>query len=333
MTLETLNNLQQTAMLLLSMGEEAAAQVLSHLDRKKVEAIAHQMAQLSSIKQCDADKILDNFFSLYKTQSGISPASRAYLKKTLDIALGGKVSKTLIDEIYGDEIITLIKKLDWLEPKSIAKEIENEHIQIQATMLSLLEPNLSAKIIEFLPPSLHDDLIIRIAKIKELDSQIMLPIQQLIEKCIANAQGCSNIEVEGVRQVADIINNYNGNKDQLMEMVRLNDNVLAEEILDNMYCFEILEKQSPECIQNIFNQIDTETIALSLKAVTEEFKLKIMSSLPSRMGDGIIDQMQNIGAVAMSKVIKSQKEIMVKVKEMNQNGEISLKLYEEQVVE
>lgn len=112
----TLDNLEQAAMLLLCMGEEGASQVMAHLDRQDVEQLSYKMARLSSVTQQEAESVLDRFFNRYKEQAGIARASRAYLQKTLDLALGDRVAKGLIDSIYGDEVKMLVKRLEWSMP-------------------------------------------------------------------------------------------------------------------------------------------------------------------------------------------------------------------------
>ncbi|MGS0726533.1 flagellar motor switch protein FliG, partial [Shewanella sp. 0m-11] len=156
-----MDNLEQAAMLLLSMGEKGAAQVMAHLDRNDVQHLSHKMARLSSITQHEAEAVLGRFFTRYQEQSGIARASRTYLQKTLDLALGDRVAKSLIDSIYGDEIKVLVKRLEWVDPQLLAREIANEHCQLQAVLLGLLPPESAAQVLHGLPAEGQDEVLVR----------------------------------------------------------------------------------------------------------------------------------------------------------------------------
>lgn len=267
-----LDNLDQAAMILLSMGEKGAAQVMAHLDRNDVQHLSHKMARLSSITQNEADFVIGRFFKRYQEQSGIARASRSYLQKTLDLALGDRVAKSLIDNIYGDEIKTLVKRLEWVDPKLLAREITNEHSQLQAVLLGLLPPESAAQVLSGLPEAGQDELLVRIAQLGELERGVVEELRHLVERCMLIAMEKSHTQVSGIRQVADILNRFEGNREQLMEMIKLHDKKLAGEVADNMFDFIILGRQKAETLQEIMALVPADTLALALKGIESDLK-------------------------------------------------------------
>ncbi|WP_144214460.1 flagellar motor switch protein FliG [Shewanella donghaensis] len=328
-----LDNLDQAAMILLSMGEKGAAQVMAHLDRNDVQHLSHKMARLSSITQHEADAVIGRFFKRYQEQSGIARASRSYLQKTLDLALGDRVAKSLIDSIYGDEIKTLVKRLEWVDPKLLAREITNEHCQLQAVLLGLLPPESAAQVLSGLPEAGQDELLVRIAQLGELERGVVEELRHLVERCMLIAMEKSHTQVSGVRQVADILNRFDGNREQLMEMIKLHDKKLASEVADNMFDFIILGRQKAETLQDIMALVPADTLALALKGIEPELKKTLLTALPKRMSSAIETQVEAIGTVPLSQAIAARKDIMELAKQMMDEGQIELQLFEEQVVE
>ncbi|MFT5788216.1 flagellar motor switch protein FliG [Shewanella sp. Choline-02u-19] len=328
-----MDNLEQAAMLLLSMGEKGAAQVMSHLDRHDVQHLSHKMARLSSITQDEAEAVLGRFFKRYQEQSGIARASRTYLQKTLDLALGDRVAKSLIDSIYGDEVKTLIKRLEWVEPQLLAREIANEHSQLQAVLLGLLPADSAALVLQGLPAEVQDEVLVRIAQLSDIDREVVDELKQLVERCMLIAMGKSYTQVSGVRQVADILNRFEGDREQLMEMLKLHDKQLANNVADNMFDFIILGRQKPETLQEIMEVVPADVLALALKGIDSELKSTLLSALPKRMSSAIETQVEAIGSVPLSQAIAARKEIMALAKQMMDDGEFELQLFEEQVVE
>ncbi|ABZ78780.1 flagellar motor switch protein FliG [Shewanella halifaxensis HAW-EB4] len=328
-----MDNLEQAAMLLLSMGEKGAAQVMAHLDRNDVQHLSHKMARLSSITQQEAEAVLGRFFTRYQEQSGIARASRTYLQKTLDLALGDRVAKSLIDSIYGDEIKVLVKRLEWVDPQLLAREIANEHCQLQAVLLGLLPPESAAQVLQGLPAEGQDEVLIRIAQLGDLDREVVDELKQLVERCMLMAMEKSHTQISGVRQVADILNRFDGDREQLMEMLKLHDKQLANNVADNMFDFIILGRQKPETLQEIMAIVPADVLALALKGIDSELKMTLLRALPKRMSSAIETQVEAIGTVPLSQAIAARKEIMELAKQMMDEGQIELQLFEEQVVE
>lgn len=143
----------------------------------------------------------------------------------------------------------------------------------------------------------------------------------------------SHTQVSGVRQVADILNRFDGDREHLMQMIRLQDSHLANDVTENMFDFIILGRQKPETLQEILGAVEAESLALALKGIDGELKRTLLTALPKRMSSAIETQSEALGAVPLSMANDARRSIMDTAKEMMENGEIELQLFEEQVVE
>ncbi|CAD6101284.1 lateral flagellar C-ring switch protein (FliG-like) [Escherichia coli] len=151
--------LEQAAILLLCLGEEAAATVMQKLSREEVVRLSENMARLSGVKTSMARKVINNFFDEFREQSGINGASRSMLQGILNKALGTEIASSVINGIYGDEIRSRMARLQWVEPRQLAMLISEEHLQLQAVFLAFLTPEISAAVLSYLNESVQNEIL------------------------------------------------------------------------------------------------------------------------------------------------------------------------------
>ncbi|MBD0786781.1 flagellar motor switch protein FliG [Vibrio sp. Y2-5] len=330
---QELEYVEQTALVLLGMGEDAAAKVLRHFSRDETQRVTRAMAKLSGIKSEKAKNVIQNFFDDFRQHSGIRGASKDYLSNTLRKALGNDLAKGLLNDLYGDEIRNNMQRLQWVDSEILARFIANEHPQMQAIFLAYLPPESSSAVLKNLPQDYHDELLYRIARIQDIDHQVAGDLNELIERCIEQISVTQSAPLSGVKQVADIINRFDGDRASLMEMLRLHDEEVVNEIEQNMFDFMVLGRQSEDTMDRLVQQIPMELWASALKGAEITLQQAIKRSMPQRMIKTLEDEMQVRGAIPRSRVESARQEIMQTVRELNEMNEIDLQLYQEPTVE
>lgn len=328
-----LNNVDKTALVLLGMGEEAAAQVLRHFSRDEVQRVTHSMAKLSGIKSENAKAVIQNFFEDFREHSGIRGASKEYLSNTLRKALGSDLAKGLLNNIYGDELRNNMQRLQWVDADILAKFIAQEHPQMQAIFLAYLPPESSSNVLAKLPADYHDELIYRIARLQDIDHEVAKDLNDLVERCIDHMSVSHSAPVSGAKQAADIINRFDGDRSHLMEMLKLHDEGVVKEIEENMFDFMILGRQKEATMDRLVQDIPIAMWAVALKGAEIQLQQAIKRSMPQRMVKNLEDEMATRGAVAISQVERARQEIMQAVRELSENGDVELLLYQEATVE
>ncbi|HTN29577.1 MAG TPA: FliG C-terminal domain-containing protein [Pseudomonas sp.] len=324
--------IEQAAILMLSMDDEAAAGVLKHFSREEIIAVSQAMARLSNIKLNQVTEVIGRFFEDYKEQSSIKGASRNYLDGMLAKALGGEITRTLLDSIYGEEIRAKMSRLEWLDPRQLATLIATEHAQMQAVFIAFLPPGQATEVLECLPIEQQDDLLYRIANLNEISGDVIAELEQLIGRSlhVLSAQGS---QVRGLKQVADILNRFKGDRMQMFELLRGHDESLVDRIEDQMYDFFILARQGQDVLQALVEAVPLEEWVVALKGAEPELVKAVLGAMPRRQAQ----QMENIkrrqGPVPISRVEQVRKDIMSIVREMAADGEIQIQLFREQTVE
>ncbi len=330
---QTLSYVEQTALVLLGMGEDAAAKVLQHFSRDETQRVTRAMAKLNGIKSDSARGVIQHFFEDFREHSGIRGASKEYLSNTLRKALGNDLAKGLLNNLYGDEIRNNMQRLQWVEAETLARFIVNEHPQMQAIFLAYLTADSSSAVLKHLPQDYHDEILFRIAQLQDIDHQVANDLHELVERCIEKVSASQSTPLSGVKQAADIINRFEGDRASLMEMLKLHDENVVNEIEENMFDFMVLGRQREETMDALVQQIPLELWAVALKGSEITLQQTIKRSMPQRMAKALEDDMELRGAVVLSRVQRARQDIMQLVRELDEAGEIQLLLYEEQTVE
>lgn len=323
---------EQAAIVLLSMGEEPASAVLRCLDREELLEVTQVMSRMSGIKVDAVKQSIQKFFSEYREQSGVHGASRSYLKRSLDLALGSDIASSVLNNIYGDAIRPKMAHLQWVPAAWLAERIANEHVRMQAVFLSFLPSAQASQVIAALPEEGRDLLLINIARLTEVERELLVELEQVVDGCLQNLS-MQSANVEGVRQAAEIINRLPGDRAQMVELLRAHDPDVVNKIESNMYDFYILCKQTEAVLTRIVEAVDMEQWAIALKGVEPEVRNALLQSMPRRQAQAFEEQVRRIGPVPLSRVHQVRQDIMVEVRNLALSGEIDLQLFAEDVVE
>lgn len=324
--------LEQAAIVLLSMGEEPAAAVLRCLSREELLQVTQVMSRIGGIKVDAVKCSLQSFFQEYREQSGVHGASRSYLKRSLDLALGADVAESVLNNIYGDAIRPKMARLQWASPRWLAGRISQEHVRMQSVFLAFLPPELAGAVLEALPESAREQVLLHMARLSEVDRDLLVELDELVDACL-DSLGLQSASVEGVRQVAEILNRLPEKRGEMVQLLRERDASVVAHIERSMYDFSILARQSEESILRIVESTSADQWATALKGCEPELRDAILRVMPRRQAQSFIDMMRRMGPVPRSRVDQAREEIMTIVRELAEAREIEVQLYEEAVVE
>ncbi|HET9641934.1 MAG TPA: FliG C-terminal domain-containing protein [Burkholderiaceae bacterium] len=324
--------LTRAAIVLLSMGEEPAAAVLRCLSRDQLLGVTQAMSRISGVK-VDAVKVaLQRFFDDYREQSGVHAASRSYLKRSLDLALGSNIANSVLNSIYGDAVRPKMARLQWASPSWLAEQIAREHVRMQAVFLAFLPPELATQVIDALPEESRDLVLLNVARLRDIDRELLAELEDLVGRCLDNL-AMQSANVEGVKQAAEILNRLPSNRQQLVEMLRAHDPGVASQIEGSMYDFFLLARQPEAVLLHILDAVPLEQWAIALKGAEPAVRQALMQAMPRRQAQSFEDVMRRTGPVPISRVRQVRDEIMVQVRALAEAGEIEVRLFDEAVVE
>jgi flagellar motor switch protein FliG len=328
-SLSVSNDIRKAAVLLMSLPQEEAAQLLARLHPKEVEAVSIQIARLGTISGEEQDAAIHAFAEANPNAVG-STGGLDLAKSLVEKALGEKATGTL-DNVRQQIAAMPFGFLQRVDSQNLLTFIVDEHPQTIALILSHLRPAQAAEIISGLPPERRLAVIRRIATMGQTNPEIIKEVEQGLEHRMASVMSQQFEKAGGVPSVAEILNvTDRATERNLMESMAAEDPELAEEIRRLMFVFDDILKLSDKDIQTVLKNVETAQWAMALKKASEELKAKIMGNLSSRAADMLREEMEYLGPTKLSEVERVQQQIVDVVRRLEDAGEVTLHGSEEE---
>ncbi len=176
------NRVDAAAILLMSLGESDAAQILKHMGPKEVQRVGTAMTQLADVTQEQVEEVTGQFLQSVGDQTGMGIGADDYIRTMLTQALGEDKASGLIDRILIGGNTTGLDTLKWMDGRAVAELIRYEHPQIQAIVVSYLEPDQSAEVLRVLDEKVRLDVMMRIASLDSIQPQALHELNTILEK-------------------------------------------------------------------------------------------------------------------------------------------------------
>lgn len=322
---DKLDGVDKAAILLLSLSEEDAAQILKHLEPKQVQKVGMAMAAIDDLSQAKISAVHNLFIEQIQSFSTIGFQSEDFIKKALTAALGEDKAASLIDQIVMGSGAKGLDSLKWMDSKQVANIIRNEHPQIQTIVLSYLEPEQSAEILAQFPEKVRLDLTMRIANLEEVQPAALQELNEIMEKQFAGQAGAQAAKMGGLKAAADIMNYLDTNVEgQLMDSIREHDEEMSQQIQDLMFVFENLMDVDNRGIQAILREVPQDVLMKAIKGTDDALKEKILGNMSKRAAEMLADDLEAMAPVRISEVEAAQKEILSTARRLSDSGEIML---------
>jgi len=320
-----LSTLDQAAILMMSLGEKEAAEVLKHLGPKDVQRIGTAMTALENVSRENVEQVMNNFLSEAGAITGLGMGSDGYIRNMLVEALGEDKAGSLVDRILLGGNTSGLDTLKWMDARSVAEVIRNEHPQIQAIVMAHLDGDQAAEVLTSLPEKARLDIVMRVASLDSVQPSALQELNAILEKQFSGNAGSQAKSMGGTKVAAEIMNNLESSVEtELMDSIKEVDEDLGVTIQDLMFVFDNLKAVDDRGIQSLMREVSSEVLILALKGSDDELKEKIFSNMSKRAAELLRDDLEAKGPVKLSEVEGAQKEILLIARRMADAGEIIL---------
>ena len=321
-----LNGAERAAVLLMTLGENDAAEILKHMSPKEVQKVGEAMASLSNVPKEEVSTVLGDFCDAVDEQTELGIGNEDYLRNVLKSALGEDKARNIIDRILLGRHSKGLDALKWMDPRAVADLIRLEHPQIIAIVLSYLEQDQAADVLAALPENMRVDIVMRIASLDGIQPSAIHELDDMLEKQFSgNSDNIKSSAVGGLKTAANIMNFLDSSiESEIIEKVKEIDEEMGSGIQDLMFVFENLIEVDDRGIQALLREISSDTLIMALKGSDEAIKEKIFNNMSRRAGEMLKDDLEARGPVKLSEVETAQKEILAVARRMAETGEISL---------
>jgi flagellar motor switch protein FliG len=309
------------AVLLLALGENEAATVLKHLDAKTVQRLGSAMAQIKSASRDEVNNVVGDFVMTLDGQADIRVGTDDYIRKVLIDALGENKATSIIDRILVSRKSKGLDVLKWMDPRTIAEIIKQEHPQVLAIITSYLDADLAAKVLAEMPEWLQAEVLLRVSQLDGIQPAALGKLDEMIEKQIASKGTSASAKLGGTKTAAAILNFMPATT---MEELRRADEVMAQTLQDLMFVFEDMLKVDDKGVQTLLREVDSGRLVIAMKGADQALVQHFLKNMSQRAAEMLKDDMESRGPVKLSEVEAAQKEILVAARKLAEAGTIVL---------
>ena len=328
-----LDGAQKAAILLMSIGEGPAAEIMKLLGPREVQKIGMAMTGLEVVSPSNVKTAIVEFIDMVRSYTGIGIGNEEYIRSVLTDALGHEKASSMIDRILLGGHTKGLESLKWMDPRAIVELVRFEHPQIIAIVLSYLDADQSALVLSLLPESARADLLLRIATMDGIQPAAMRELNEMLESQLRGGAGGPQSSLGGIKCAAEILNFVDRSIEaKINEQLTEADADLATKIQDLMFTFENIGDIDDRGIQALMREVSTDNLVLAMKGCDDSIKDKIFKNMSSRAAEMLRDDLESKGPVKLSEVEGAQKEILGIARRLADEGTISLGGSGEQMV-
>jgi flagellar motor switch protein FliG len=315
--------LEDAAILLMSLGEEEAAEVFKHLAPKEVQKLGETIARMKAVTRERVDDVLEKFTVMAGDQSMLVTDTDEYVKVVLRKALGEDKANLLIDRILQGSDISGIESLKWMDATSVAELLRNEHPQIVAAILVHLDHEQASQVLRVFPERQRHEVLVRIATLDGIQPSALKDLSEVMGRMVSGGEQARMAPLGGVKTAAEMINLLGTSiETAALDYIREADNELAQRIMDNLFTFDDLMLVDDRGIQALLKEVQSESLVVALKGAKPELRDRILKNMSTRAAETLKEELDGRGPVRVAEVEAEQKELLKIVRRLAEEGQL-----------
>ncbi|MFN3944671.1 MAG: flagellar motor switch protein FliG [Allosphingosinicella sp.] len=322
---EGLGGSEAAAILLMMLGDEEAAEILSHLDPHEVQHLGSAMFNVADVSEGQVEAVFDLFMNRAKARTTIGFGAAPRIRAVMEHALGAERAETVLARITPPTRSRALDALRWMDAKTIAALIEHEHPQIAALVLAHLEAPIAADVLQLLPADMQPDVIYRVARLESVTGEALEELERILVREVARVSSSPATARGGASEAAKIMTNLRPGIDQrLIRTLSKVDRQLAQKIEDEMFVFEDLMELDEKNLGTLLRNVDNDVLVVALKGADEKQREKIFACMSARAAQTIQDEIAERGPMRLAEVHDAQKEMLATARRLADAGTIML---------
>jgi len=317
--------IEQAAILLMTVGEEQAAEVLKFLSPKEVQKIGQTMAQLKTVPREKVDAVIHSFNKIRDEQISLVGDAGAYVSGVLRRALGEDKASMLIDRILQGADVSSMESLKWMDAAAVAELLANEHPQVIASILVHLDRDQAGEVLKIFPERLRNDVLLRVATLDGIQPQALQELNEVLARLLAGGEKVKKASLGGSKAAAELLNFLGAALEtSAVDAIREYDTDLAQKVSDQMFTFDDLHNLDDRAVQALLREVQSESLIIALKGADQGLRDKVFKNMSNRAAEMLREDLEAKGPVRVSEVEAEQREILKIVRRLADEGQIQL---------
>jgi flagellar motor switch protein FliG len=322
-----IGGVRKAAILLVQMGKDEAAKVLSHMKESEVEEITAEIVRLGAVESDIADAVLAEFHDMATAHKYVGQGGLDFARDLLEASLGRDRASEIVDRLSTAFMDVPFGFLAQADSRQVLSFLQDEHPQTIALVLAHMSAIQASQILSGLATDLQADVAHRIAVMDRTSPDIIRQVEATLERKLSSVLQPSDLSsVGGLGPLVDIINRADRATERLiLEGLAARNAELAEEIRSKMFMFEDITTLDDRSIQLVLRQVETNDLATALKGVRDEVRQKVMKNLSERAAENLADEIEMLGPVRLRTVEESQAKIVQAIRTLEESGQIVIR--------
>ena len=324
MAKKQLTGIQKSALLFITLGPEASADILKRLPENEIQKITYEIANISTVTSEQRHSILEEFLEMNKAKDYLLEGGLDYAKELLTKALGpqraGEILNKVAEASQLNRPFAIARKAD---AQQILNIINYEHPQTIALILCYLQVEKAAQIISELPEEIQSEVALRIATMNTTSPDVIREIEKVLDDKLSTIVKTETTVLGGIDTLVGILNQVDRTTEKnITESLQEQDYELAEKIKSCMFVFEDILTLDDVAIQRILRDVETKELALALKGASEEVANVIYKNQSKRAAASLKEDIEYLGPVRLTDVEKAQQQIVAVIRRLEDAQEI-----------
>ncbi len=314
---------QKAAAVIVSLGADKASGLYQYMEPEDVEALTLEVARLGMLNSEQTEEVLTEFYQNCLTSKAVTEGGLEYARSVLEKAFGNQTALALLEKVTKSLKNREFAFLDKADVKSLYSALQNERPQTMALVLSYVDPDKAAGVIEQLEPHRQIKVVEAIATMESASPAAIRTIEAEMERKFSSIITQSNVKVGGIDYVADIMNNLDRSSEKsIFDGLSAKNADLADEIRKRMFVFEDIITMDDRSVQRFVRDCDPRDLVLALKTANADVANKLFINMSARMAESIRDDLEVTTNVRMKDVEDAQQRIVGVIRDLEERNEI-----------
>jgi flagellar motor switch protein FliG len=323
--------LRKAAILMIALGPEVAADIYRSLSDREIEMITIEIANSGAVTPDMIAEVMEEFYHTAMAKQYMAHGGLTTAKDILEKALGPGKAMEVIERLQGVLLGNPFDFLKHIDPGTLCQFVKNEHPQTIALVLSHLNYDQAAIIMQSLEPDMQSEVSLRIATMSETSPEIISEVERVLERKLSNVISQEVTISGGIDALAELINRVDQKTQKsLIEKMELQEPVIAAELKKQLFTFDDIGFIDDRALQRMLNDIDTKDLATALKGANNDVQNQIFRNMSSRAATMLREDMEMLGPIQVKRVEESQQKIISALRKMEENGEITISRSDEE---
>ena len=310
------------AKILVLLGKDIASDILKNFSREEVLMIARTMQNIKRIPEHEVDQLLFEFLKVVETKSTSTSGGLEATQKILKYAFKGEQG-----ELLSKEIGSLTPKIDAVEQvdsKLLASLISEEHPQTIAVIIAFCPAKKAGDTLKQLSSELRTEVLFKLVNLGNISTELIEDVNLLLKEKIHKMNAHSGNKIGGIDSILKMLATLPPKQAQeFIDHLAHRDPELADQINQKMFTFKHLIKVSDSDIKTILSNIKLEQLKDALVGEEDIIVEKFTHNMSERAKELFLDDLKILKR-KQAEVFQAQQSILKKIKELEQEGKLTL---------